>query len=859
MVSDRDIFSLSGALRETGFSASFITTFNAYLPFYEEVVLRRLLASGCTNNVVLMDAKQCAEALSQESTRPQRAGLDYTLIPVSSRGAFHPKILLRLGKRKGSLFVGSHNLTISGFGLNDELTNRFEFDGKGQKGLAPFVAVAELLRGFASQCSPEAVAALDAALEVARWIAQPHPVDRDLILLGTGADQPSLWDLIRSAITEPVQRILVVSPYFDSDLRFLQRITSDFPDADIAAAFDPETAEINASARHALAGVRFVNLSGRIPSQNRREQHDPRLHAKAILFEAAGATILVSGSANASGAAFLAPNGAYNAECVVLRRLGPEDDTLERLGLRAILDGPAVSITEWESISARTQGNDADESESQSHHSAALAVVDHEHLRIDSRQLEVGRMGRALDREGRDVGSVQVLESGPPTLLTVDARVIAEANVVYFDEPDQCLWLIVHRAARIAENFGSDVRRALRQAIGSLDEDPTQIEVLLKLSEKVIFDDEATLTLGATRPGRESESGDGESENPAPPGSLAIDVSKRKSGHKRRSIASGDITVLLDALIRSLGSGNGATTGPPGRSNEEEAAGSDDETDALPPEEPDRKRLAAAFRRKVQNLGKRLLAQFKANESTDQHRRSIVQTAAVLSIIRAIGTIERRQEWRTSGGLLHSEALEELFAQLCPATAINDAAIVPRVLSELGGERCEEVSIVVGLLLWLAWESGVDLEKAIPRDRRLGEVADPDQWPRLQRLAYLASHLVDDERAVEIASAALSDTPRRSRDGRAWLNTHLEFLQDFAFASTSPDQCEANGSPPQPGDLVLLPEIFDPRVRLVVNVGPGGQGATLAVVDEDNDSGIRKFLADRVPRLVPPVRLKALG
>src|SRR5262245_16196163 len=94
MADPSDGLSLGQALREGGFTASVITTFNAYLPFYEEVVLRRLVAAGCTNNIVLMDARQCASCLAEDSFRPRRAGSDYTLVPVSMPGAFHPKLLL---------------------------------------------------------------------------------------------------------------------------------------------------------------------------------------------------------------------------------------------------------------------------------------------------------------------------------------------------------------------------------------------------------------------------------------------------------------------------------------------------------------------------------------------------------------------------------------------------------------------------------------------------------------------------------------------------------------------------------------------------------------------------------------------
>lgn len=72
------------------FVASFITTYSVNLPFYESVVLRHLEAAGSRLNVVLVDAQELAKCFVAESTRPQRAGLDYVLLPVRTGGAFHP-------------------------------------------------------------------------------------------------------------------------------------------------------------------------------------------------------------------------------------------------------------------------------------------------------------------------------------------------------------------------------------------------------------------------------------------------------------------------------------------------------------------------------------------------------------------------------------------------------------------------------------------------------------------------------------------------------------------------------------------------------------------------------------------------
>jgi len=76
--------SILDVIKKGNFEASLITTFNAYLPFYEEVVLRHLVSAGCRHNVLLMDAGQFSDCLKTPSLRPCSAGYSYTLIPISS-------------------------------------------------------------------------------------------------------------------------------------------------------------------------------------------------------------------------------------------------------------------------------------------------------------------------------------------------------------------------------------------------------------------------------------------------------------------------------------------------------------------------------------------------------------------------------------------------------------------------------------------------------------------------------------------------------------------------------------------------------------------------------------------------------
>jgi hypothetical protein len=185
-------------LAEPGFRSSVIATYNCYFPFYEDVVLRRLVAAGCAHNVLIIDATQCGEAYANEETRPRRAGRDYTIIPVKVGGAFHPKVFLRFGAKKGLLFLGSHNLTLSGFGLNDEVTNAFRLEGAGlRSGAGLLRQVYAYLAAFVPTGLPDVVEAFEGLKLGVPWMDGPLGTGTtDRVLLTSSSRGPDLWSQV---------------------------------------------------------------------------------------------------------------------------------------------------------------------------------------------------------------------------------------------------------------------------------------------------------------------------------------------------------------------------------------------------------------------------------------------------------------------------------------------------------------------------------------------------------------------------------------------------------------------------------------------------------------------------------------
>lgn len=340
--------SILDELRRGGFEFSFATTYNAYPPFYEDVVWRKLTAAGCRANVLLMDGRQCAASLSDEGARPRLAGREYTLIPVRSRGAFHPKLLMLIGRGRGLLFVGSHNLTVAGFSRNRELTSRFEASAEEEASLAVMGEAWRFMRAWVADQPSGLLAAFDAAEGYAGWIrdalAASAPEDTRVRFFGSTPEGESLWQRVKRLMPHGVRRITVVSPFFDSRLRFLKRLAADLKPKEFVVGVEPEAVVINHKAGDELPGVRFVDSKG-------LREGKGYLHGKAVLVEAGdGSELLITGSANASWQAWLAGGDERNAEAVIVTSGTKRESPSRALGLKGLAKEPALSPGDWEVI-----------------------------------------------------------------------------------------------------------------------------------------------------------------------------------------------------------------------------------------------------------------------------------------------------------------------------------------------------------------------------------------------------------------------------------------------------------------------------------------------------------------------------
>jgi hypothetical protein len=829
--------SLVDRLEEPGFRSSVITTYNCYFPFYEEVVLRRLIAAGCTHNVLLADADQCAKAYACNELRPRRAGRDYTLIPVKIGGAFHPKVFLRLGKAKGSLFVGSHNVTLSGFGVNDEITNIFQVEGSGiRTGVAPLRQAYEYLASFVPTSLPDLVEAFEGLRLGIQWMSSPL-VDggQDRVLLTTSSSTADLWSQVAPLIPSNVTTAMICAPFFDPTLTLVRRIQREVRPQSLVVGIDPASVEIEPTEAAALANVRWVNIAGipRIPKRRTNSSHYP--HAKIFWFAGENAELLVSGSANPSIAAFLAPPPNRNAEvCVADSRNGAGAE----IGIDALLEAPPITDCEWASVKLRRASEPAGETEPSRR---ILIATPSPTGFITQDALPIGLALRGIGENNFDLGKAIVRE---PTLIEAEESVRDNAHYLGGHEGNTHFFILLHRTEEIAENMGGDSRKALQQVLGGLGEDPSQLEALLKITEKVIFDSDDIMRTSSLRATPEPRYN---TEEATSQDSLALEAAGRKSARHKRSLASGDLVILLDALTRRLGEGLLANATTRSLTVQEEIDADEEDGGELAREMPDLEALGRTCRNKVRRLIKRLEGQLELADSIDRPIRSVVQLAAVLGVVHALRQIEQRPEWRRAHAvLIDPDSKSRLFETGVLALAWGDKALAPRAVTEAGGVGFDELSLVAGLLAWLAWDTEVDLEKALGRAGREG--VENDAWYFIQLFAALGPWLSTDNNASAIFETSVRRTLRFAIDADKWLLTHRTLATSFALIAADPDHHGKLGRLPQPGDLVILNNGESPRVRVILDVTQGTSGVKVTFLGRENPEAKdkREFLATRV-------------
>ncbi|MGV7241089.1 hypothetical protein [Caballeronia sp. M23-90] len=713
-----DSISLLNVIKQGGFDASLITSFNASLPFYEEVVLRRLVAAGCQQNIVLMDHAQCSLSWQSEATRPRLAGTAYSLVPVSVPGAFHPKICILAGKKKAAVLVGSHNLTLSGFGYNREITNWVQVtDREDQEGAALLDSVWQMVREWIELAREHVPPSLiEAVLSFSKSLTQLSSpgAATTTIALHQRPGGASLIEQISARVKGEVRRIGITGAFFDSDLAFVAHLHERWPEADVVVAIDPETVHLP-SMREVQA--RFVDA--RLLWTNASNRGDKYLHAKVLYLEQRhdDGNALISGSANPSRPAWMGNRNSANVEAVLMR-MGPDAQAaLEMLGLSGMFTLPALSAGELEAAAARSVAEIRATDDSAERFWIGVAASPNE-LRIATPGPAIELSSARLLSDSLDVIQANIAVTREGDFLSVPVSIdikLVRACDLFLGSERVARAMIAHPHLLTAAMQSS--HRQVRDALGALDPSGETISEMLKAVEHAIFEPAAEEEVQGEVRSRRGSAQAGTASG-GRPDTFEISVSELRQARKRRRLVeSADIVTLIDLLTRKIGGElQMQPTVPVDRSGrtEEEQVNQEDEleqSDDTPYIDAQAQALqdaeiAQRIAKKMTNLINRMLLKLTKADQPDAKARALVQLIAVLSLVKELVRIERLPRWRLARALLVPEADRRRLLDDSMRCLFNSKTRLIDTLTDDTQAETEEAIQLRVLLLWLAWSVG---------------------------------------------------------------------------------------------------------------------------------------------------------
>jgi hypothetical protein len=306
-----------------------VTSFAVEYGAVEEILLPQLMASGVTNFLIIADERMASLGLQGGLSSPVGLGRDYTLwSPPVADGLFHPKIILQIGRDGGRAFVSSANVTGAGLAGNAEIGFEIECDRDSSADQAIIQSIWHYLDGIVPNEPSAARDALTWAIERADWLRGPATEavqtreDGSLIAFLPGPGETGIGRRFAELVGEPVEHLIVVSPFWDGKLAALMTLRSELNPSRVSILMDSRSHD-------------FPGLADGADQLEIIDVADPQssrfIHAKLIIASTASHDHVLAGSANCTTAALGSlERPATNGEACLYRRL-PRGSAIESL------------------------------------------------------------------------------------------------------------------------------------------------------------------------------------------------------------------------------------------------------------------------------------------------------------------------------------------------------------------------------------------------------------------------------------------------------------------------------------------------------------------------------------------------
>ncbi len=297
---------LTDFCKNDGFESVLALTYNINVHFFEKVIFRNLIIGNAYDILILADGQQAEQDIARDIDELRHLGRDYLLHPIYLKGAFHPKLILRLNEKSARLCFGSGNLSFGGWGGNQEVAATWEFNERSAWQLNSMLDVISnyITDDFALERFQQ--------LRDQSWLltkSKPEDILYGTRIIVTPKDQSLSMLLAERWEGRRFESLHILTGSTDENGAFIQWCHDKFGIKNSIVGVNPEFCSFN------VRQLQKIPVSIKIaPFESSR-----RLHAKFYLFDGPDGSAVIMGSANCSRAAWmLEPVKGGNVESIII-------------------------------------------------------------------------------------------------------------------------------------------------------------------------------------------------------------------------------------------------------------------------------------------------------------------------------------------------------------------------------------------------------------------------------------------------------------------------------------------------------------------------------------------------------------
>lgn len=321
------------------FHSVIFTTYSINLYYLEQQVLPLLGSKGIHYVSILVDGAMLSTQLEHYGYLSQQRKRNYAVHGIQSNGAFHPKLIFLAGPDSVLLLLGSGNLTTSGHGKNLEVWNAVYVNSLDDTKYGFVIQAWNYMKQLHADLGVSANSKLKSIEENCFLLAKGDEVEATIFNLDTqnqisfhaNQSNSSLFSQVSNIVGDDrIERITIMCPFHDSEGKFIQELNKRYNPGQIDVLVQADFGTLPLKMKN-QSNVRFFEWT-EVMQEKQRQSY---FHAKNIIIEGKNKNYLISGSANASIAAFgtMTISATNQESCVIYQ--STDSDYLELLSIKS--------------------------------------------------------------------------------------------------------------------------------------------------------------------------------------------------------------------------------------------------------------------------------------------------------------------------------------------------------------------------------------------------------------------------------------------------------------------------------------------------------------------------------------------